>query len=87
MRRDPGSKPVEEGEVGVGQVRRLGADAGAGQAAYAGTPQAPGVAPEREGQTPLPPERGRPGEAGARPEPAPEPRGTDEGEPHERVRP
>jgi hypothetical protein len=109
MQRDPGSskvdeifrdaladdEPVEEGDVGVGQTRRLGADAGAAQSVYAGAPQASGVAPEREGRAPLPPDRGRPGEAsddeteqlrirqarGELGESDP-----DEGQPHERMR-
>jgi hypothetical protein len=84
MQRDPGSnkvdeifrnaldddEPLEEGDIGVGQTRRLGADAGAAQSVYAGAPQASGVAPEREGLAPLPPDRGSTGEAGAPPEAA-----------------
>lgn len=46
---------ITEGDVGVGQARRMGTDAGAAQAILLGTPQAAGVAPEREGSEPLPP--------------------------------
>jgi hypothetical protein len=50
-------EPVEEGATGVGQTRRMGTDAGAAQAMQAGTPHAAGVAPEREGEAPPPPNR------------------------------